>query len=71
MRVVVDLIFESWEEISALTLRKSWRKIVPISTPSPDQSPSEEENAEQEENTEEDFVRDLQEIGVMMDEEEE
>lgn len=43
---------------------------MPISTASLDQSPSEEENAEQEANTEKDFVRDLQEIGVMIDEEE-
>lgn len=43
---------------------------MPISTASLDQSPSEEENAEHEANTEKDFVRDLQEIGVMIDEEE-
>ena len=30
LKVVADLIHKSWDEISKETLRKSWRKILPI-----------------------------------------
>ena len=30
MKNVVEILAESWDEIQALTLRKSWRKILPI-----------------------------------------
>ena len=33
MRVVVELVHESWNEITGETLRKSWRKIIPIPKP--------------------------------------
>ena len=33
MKVVVDLVAESWDEIDQTTIRKSWRKIIPM-TPS-------------------------------------
>ena len=30
MKIVTELIAESWGEIKESTLRKSWRKIMPI-----------------------------------------
>ena len=35
MKVVVDLASEAWDEISPVTLRKSWQKILPLPPPVP------------------------------------
>lgn len=32
MKVVVDLVAESWNEIQSTTICKSWQKIVPLTT---------------------------------------
>ena len=40
LKVVVDLIHDSWTEISSRTLQKSWRKIIPITSPKSRPTPS-------------------------------
>ena len=37
MKVVADLIAESWDEIEPSTIQKSWRKIIASSVQQPDQ----------------------------------
>ena len=76
MSVVVEMVAESWDEIKASTLRKSWRKIMPIQ-PSPDQSEDltvgQEEDGDKNVNRDQDeqeFVREFQELGYSMDENE-
>ena len=32
MKVVVELVAESWNEIQSTTIRKSWQKIIPLTT---------------------------------------
>ena len=67
MKVVVELISEAWQEISAATLRKSWRKIVPI--PPSESSPDQELEMPASEDAKEDFVREFGEIGFSLNEE--
>ena len=38
LKVVTDLVHESWTEVSSSTLRKSWRKILPMTTSAPTSS---------------------------------
>ena len=48
MKVVADLIAESWDEIEPSTIQKSWRKIIASSVQQPDQereTPSEEQSS--------------------------
>ena len=40
LKIVADLVYESWSETSSSTLRKSWQKILPMSTSSPPVAPS-------------------------------
>ena len=43
MKVVADLIAESWDEIESSTIQKSWRKIIASTVQQPDtETPSEE-----------------------------
>ena len=50
MKIVTELIAESWGEIKESTLRKSWRKIMPIQEPkeSEDQTEGQEDGVEDE-----------------------
>ena len=74
MNVVVELVRESWDEIKASTLRKSWRKIMPIQPPT-DQSEDLTEGQEEDEDVnrdkdEQEFVRKFQELGYSINENE-
>ena len=40
LKIGADLVYESWSETSCSTLRKSWQKILPMSTSSPPVAPS-------------------------------
>lgn len=40
LKLVADLVHESWKEISCTTLQISWQKILPRPTPSPPIAPS-------------------------------
>ena len=33
MKVVIEKVAVSWDEISAATIRKSWRKLIPLDDP--------------------------------------
>ena len=39
MKVVVELVAESWNEIQSTTICKSWQKIIPITTTPSDTPP--------------------------------
>ena len=78
MKVVVDMISESWNEIKATTLRKSWQKIISSQPQAPSSEESIEENhsdrvdpgeLDQEINISE-FISDFQELGFNMDQDE-
>ena len=48
MKVVADLVAESWDKIEPSTIQKSWRKIIASSVQQPDQereTPSEEQSS--------------------------
>ena len=68
IKIVTELIAESWGEIKESTLRKSWRKIMPIQEPkeSEDQTEGQEDGDEDER----EFIREFQELGYSMDENE-
>ena len=68
MKIVTELIAESWGEIKESTLRKSWRKIMPIQEPakSEDQTKGQEDGDEDEQ----EFMHEFQELGYSMDENE-
>ena len=65
MKIVTELIAESWGEIKESTLRKSWRKIMPIQEPakSEDQTEGQEDGDEDEQ----EFMHEFQELGYSMD----
>ena len=64
MKIVTVLIAESWGEIKESTLRKSWRKIMPI------QEPKEGEDQTEGEEDVQEFIHEFQELGYSMDENE-
>ena len=64
MKIVTELIAESWGEIKESTLRKSWRKIMPI------QEPKESEDQTEGEEDVQEFIHEFQELGYSMDENE-
>ena len=66
MKVVVEMIADSWDEIRASTLCISWRKIVPMQATDP-QTDHEPSSGEQDDDSEE-FVREFQVLGVSLDE---
>ena len=61
MKVVVHMIAESWDEIEASTLRKSWRKIIPIQSQETGEVEVEEVAFDLEDDAE--FMRGFGEIG--------
>ena len=68
MKIVIELIAESWGEIKESTLRKSWRKIMPIK-----ESKESEDHTEGQEDGDEDeqeFIHEFQELGYSIDENE-
>lgn len=60
MKVVVDLAAESWDEIEACTLAKSWRKILPDLHHAPHEEP-EDRYADTEE-----IMHDFRELGYIL-----
>ena len=40
LKIVADLVHESWSETNSTTIRKSWQKILPMSTLSPPVAPT-------------------------------
>lgn len=83
MKVVIDMVAESWDEIEPTTLQKSWRKIIPSqprapssdesSAENPGQNHSEESSDQDQDGTEinsHEFIPEFQELGFNMDENE-
>ena len=68
MKIVTELIAESWGEIKKSTLHESWGKIMPIQEPkeSEDQTEGQEDGDEDERG----FIHESQELGYSMDENE-
>ena len=68
MKIFTELIAESWGEIKESTLRKSWRKSMPIQEPkeSEDQTEGQEDGDEDER----EFIHEFQELGYSMDDSE-
>ena len=68
MKNVTELIAESWGEIKESTLRKSWRNIMPIQEPK--ESEDQTEGLEDGDEDEQEFIREFQELGYSIDENE-
>ena len=68
MKIVTELIAESWGEIKGSTLCKLWRKIMPIQEPK--ESENQTEGQEDGDEDEREFIHEFQELGYSMDENE-
>ena len=66
MNVVVEMIADSWDDIRVSTLRKSWRKIVPMRAVDPQTNHKPSPGKQDDDN--EEFVREFQVLGVSLDE---
>ena len=66
MKVVVEMIAESWEEISASTLRKSWKKIVAMQ--GADSQSDHEPSSREQDGDNDKFVHEFQVLGVNLHE---
>ena len=76
MKVVVDLVAESWDEIEAATLSKSWRKILSIEQPNQGQDDIQnsvetlDKHEDDSVHDTEEFIHEFQELGYSMDQNE-
>lgn len=68
MQAVVDLAAEAWDEIPPTTIRKSWRKIIPIPAPADlDTDSSQNPNSDEDDAPVSEFTGIFTTMGFQMD----